>query len=68
MKKYLFTILIALVSISDLMAQSVEMATTLRSEGKIYVVVGVMLIIFLGVAVYLFTLDRRIKKIENHDK
>lgn len=68
MKKYLFIILMALLSTSQLMAQPVEMATKLRSEGKIYVVVGVMLIIFLGVAVYLFSLDRRITKIEKHDK
>lgn len=68
MKKYLLMICIALLSMSQLMAQGVEMATKLRSEGKIYVVVGVMLIIFLGVAIYLFSLDRRITKIEKHDK
>ena len=47
---------------------SVEMAETLRSSGKIYVVVGVVTVIFLGLIIYLFLLDRRIKKIEqtNH--
>jgi len=45
-------------------AQGVDMADTLRSEGKIYVVVGVIAIIFIGIVVYLFTLDRRISKIE----
>ena len=40
---------------SLLFAQSeVEMADTLRSEGKIYVVVAIMLIIFLGLIGYLF--------------
>lgn len=68
MKKHILIILMALFSTAELLAQPVEMATKLRSEGKIYVVVGVMLIIFLGVAVYLFSLDRRIRKIENHNK
>lgn len=45
-------------------AQGVDMADTLRSEGKIYVVVGVITIIFIGIVVYLFTLDRRISKME----
>lgn len=45
-------------------AQGVDMADTLRSEGKIYLVVGVITIIFIGIVVYLFTLDRRISKME----
>lgn len=44
--------------------QPVEMATRLRAEGKIYFVVAVMLVIFLGVAAYLFSLDKRVKKLE----
>ena len=32
-------------------AQEVEMASGLRSEGKIYVVVGVLSIIFIGIVV-----------------
>ncbi|MCF8256051.1 MAG: CcmD family protein [Flavobacteriales bacterium] len=47
------------------MAQEVEMADTLRRDGKIYVVVGVIAIIFLGLAFYLIALDRRISKMEN---
>ncbi len=53
-----------MLAIMQAMAQPVEMATTLRSEGKIYIVVAVMLIIFVGVATYLFTLDRRVAKLE----
>jgi CcmD family protein len=44
--------------------QSVEMADTFRSSGKIYVVIGTIVIIFIGLAIYLFAIDRRIKKIE----
>ena len=38
------------------------------SSGKIYVVVGVMLIIFIGIIFYLATMDRKVKKIENELK
>jgi protein-S-isoprenylcysteine O-methyltransferase Ste14 len=46
-------------------AQQVEMADALRSSGKIYVVVLTIAIIFAGLAIYLFTIDRRLKKVEN---
>ena len=42
----------------------VEMADQLRSEGKIYVVVAIILIILLGLFFYLFSLDRKVKKLE----
>ncbi len=49
----------------SLFAQSeVEMADTLRSEGKIYVVVTIMLVIFLGLIGYLFLMDRKISRLE----
>jgi CcmD family protein len=44
--------------------QSVEMADAFRSSGKIYVVIATIVIIFLGLAIYLFSMDRRLKKIE----
>lgn len=37
----------------------------LRSTGKIYVVVAVLVVIFLVLMLYLITLDRRIQKLEN---
>ena len=43
----------------------VEMADGMRSEGKIYVVVGIILIVLSGLVVYLVTLDRKVKKLEN---
>ncbi len=45
------------------MAQA-EMADTMRSEGKIYVVVGILLIIFIGLIGYLVMLDRKVTRIE----
>ena len=40
----------------------------LRSTGKIYSVVGVIAIIFLGLAIYLWRIDRKLTKLENHIK
>ncbi len=45
-------------------AQPIEMADTMRSEGKIYVVVAILLLIFAGLIAYLILLDRKITKIE----
>lgn len=46
-------------------AQSAEMADTMRSEGKIYVLVSIILSILVGVLIYLITLDRKVSKLEN---
>ncbi len=42
----------------------IEMADPLRESGKIYVVVGVLLIIFLGFTAFLVMTDRKISKLE----
>jgi CcmD family protein len=44
--------------------QEVEMADTLRSEGKIYVVVAVLLVIFAGIVAYLVSIDRKVSRLE----
>lgn len=41
-----------------------EMADTFRSNGKIYVVVAVILTIFAGIIIYLVRLDRKMSRIE----
>lgn len=46
-------------------AENVAMADNMRAEGKIYVVVLVMAIIFTGVATYLISIDRKLRKLEN---
>jgi CcmD family protein len=66
MKKFL-TLILLLVSFLTTYAQqqpAVEMADALRSSGKIYVVIAIIVIIFIGLAIYLFSIDRRLKKIE----
>ena len=66
MKKLTFLLLL-LLSYTGVFAQSnlgVTMDNTLQSSGKIYVVVAIIAIIFVGLALYLFSIDRRLKKIE----
>jgi len=65
MRKLTFLLLL-LLSSTAVFAQdaSVQMDDALRANGKIYVVVAVLAIIFTGIAIYLFTIDRRLKKIE----
>jgi len=46
-------------------AGSAEMADAMRSNGKIYVVVAVILVIFAGLILYLIRLDRKINKLEH---
>jgi CcmD family protein len=45
-------------------SNGVDMASEMRESGKIYVVVMVLAVIFLGIAIYLFSIDNRLKKIE----
>ncbi len=45
-------------------SQPVEMADTMRSNGKIYVVVAVCLTILLGLFIYVFIIDRKISRLE----
>lgn len=49
---------------SDLQAQ--DMATQMRSNGKIYVVVFVLATIFAGIFLFLVYLERKIKKLESN--
>ena len=66
MRKILFLALLlsAYVSVFAQQNKQVEMADVMRSSGKIYVVIAVIVIVFAGLAIYLFSIDRRLKKIE----
>ena len=45
-------------------AQDIEMADTMRSNGKIYVVVAVCLTILVGLFLYMANVDSRLRKLE----
>jgi CcmD family protein len=51
-----------------LLMQDVTMADTFRADGKIYVVVAIISVILAGLFAYLFSLDRKISKIEKEIK
>lgn len=49
---------------SDYENTEVEMADQFRADGKIYVVVAVILVILFGLTFYLFRTERKLKEIE----
>jgi hypothetical protein len=44
--------------------EKVEMADAMRSNGKIYVVVAVCLIILIGLFLYVMSVDKKLRKLE----
>jgi len=65
--KKLLVLIVLILSCATVFAQKTtqpEMADAFRSSGKIYVVVATIAIIFAGLAIYLFAIDRRLKKLE----
>jgi hypothetical protein len=62
--KYFFAIaVLSLLPLSG-QAQQPEMADALRADGKIYVLVAIILIILAGFITYLLLIDKKIKKLE----
>ena len=47
-------------------AQDVKMADVMKENGKIYVVIAVMLTILAGLVLYLIRLDRKISRLEKN--
>ena len=45
----------------------VEMANTMRSNGKIYVVVAVCVTILIGLFIYVFIVDRKVSRMEENN-
>ena len=64
MKHSIATIICCLLMSNTVLAHSVEMADLMRSSGKIYIVVAVIAIIFIGLMAYLYRIDQRVKKLE----
>lgn len=65
MKKTALLIIVLICSLTVFAQDNgIDMAETLRSSGKIYVVVAVMLLLFISFILYLFSIDSRLKKLE----
>jgi hypothetical protein len=65
--KYLLTLVFFLAPVAAAFAQDaepVEMADAMRRNGKIYVVIAVILTILAGLILYLVRIDRRVSRLE----
>lgn len=65
--RILVALSLMIMSMSPLLAQSTS-EDFLRSTGKIYSVVAVIVTIFIGLAIYLWRIDKKLTKLENHIK
>lgn len=67
MARSLTTVLFLTCFAASLFAQSAAEPPVdfLRSIGKIYVVVAVIAVVFLGLAIFVWSLDRRLSNLEN---
>ena len=69
MKRLLLALTLMLSFVSAFAQEErVEMADAMHSNGKIYVVVGVVLIVLFGVFAYLIALDKKLKKLEKNQR
>jgi CcmD family protein len=48
----------------DYQNTGVEMADAMRGDGKIYVLVGIICIVFAGITVYVIQTNRRVSRLE----
>jgi len=63
----LFSFLISILSFAQ-DGDTIEMADTMRENGKIYVVVAVCLTILIGLFVYVFMIDKKVRRLENNNE
>lgn len=66
-KSFLLINCFILLSFNLLNAQS-QSGDFMRNIGMIYVVIGVIIIIFIGIIAFLINLDRKLTKLENQIK
>jgi heme/copper-type cytochrome/quinol oxidase subunit 2 len=62
--KFLLSIVLLATASLTASAQDAEMADAMRSEGKIYVVVAIVLVILLGLIGYLVFIERKVSGLE----
>ena len=67
-KKLLLGVILFITAQFAYAQEKVEMADGLRSNGKIYVVVAVLVIIFIGLFLFLINIDRKVSKLEKESQ
>ncbi|TBH75689.1 CcmD family protein [Aquirufa nivalisilvae] len=68
MKKYILTLLLSFTCFLGLAQSEIEMADKFRADGKIYVVIAVVLVILTGLFIYLISLDKKVSALEKELK
>ncbi len=69
LKRFSFLFLLLFLSFCvNAQTNDVEMADTMRSNGRIYVVIAVILTILAGIVLYLVRLDKKITRFEKENK
>ena len=66
MNKYIKTLALLCLCLEGFAASAeiAEMADTMRANGKIYVVVAIVLVILIGLIGYLVSIDRKVTSLE----
>ncbi len=67
-RNFFVLLLMLICSIGFSQEDQVQMADTFYKEGKIYVVIIIFSIVLLGLALYLFFIERKVKKLEEQLK
>lgn len=67
-KKILSFLFLLICMITNAQSSEPQMADTFRQEGKIYVVITVIAMIFVALVVFLVILERKLKNLENKIK
>lgn len=67
-KRFQLFVVLVLLAVPALCQEDAEMADVMRSNGKIYVVVGVIGIILIGLFAYLFSIERKLNNLESKNK
>lgn len=66
-RKYIalfLSLMVSAVAMAQDVAAQPEMADAFRKDGKIYVVIAVLSLVFIGLTVYLIMIDRKVSKLE----
>ncbi|HOS47944.1 MAG TPA: CcmD family protein [Bacteroidia bacterium] len=62
-KSLIFSLLFVIMNLAA-QAQNVEMADTMRSNGKIFVVVVVAAVVSIVLSIYMISIDKKVSKLE----
>jgi CcmD family protein len=64
LRKIFLLLFSAFSSVAFAQQGDVEMADAMRSNGKIYIVVAICLTVLIGLFLYVWSVDRKVKKLE----